>query len=100
MKGNRKEHTKKGSAPKTHIYYNKILKELQPGTQNFELLKYLISHKSITPTEAWDTLGIYRLSGRIYDLRNRGAIITTLRYEVTDRKGDIKAVAKYVLEQS
>ena len=93
----KKEPTKKGIAPSERKKYNTVLRELQPKTQNYELLKYLIRYGSITPLKAWTSLGIYRLSGRIYDLRHMGVEITTLRYETTDAHGETKAIAKYVL---
>lgn len=96
---NRKEPTHTGKAPKTQNKYNTVLRELQPKTQNYELLKYLMRYKSITPAKAWEKLGIYRLSGRIYDLRNMGVEIVTLRCEVPDRHGEKKTVAKYVIDQ-
>lgn len=93
-----KEPTHVGKAPRKQEHYKAILKELQPNTQNYDLLRYLMRHNSIMPNEAWDMLGIYRLSGRVYDLRKRGVDILTLRCEVIDRRGEPKTVAKYVLD--
>ena len=38
------------------------------------LLAYLQSGKTITPLDAWQTLGIYRLSARIFELRKDHSI--------------------------
>lgn len=97
MKNRKRGYPSASKAPKKQNYYNAVLKELQPGTQNYDLLRHLIRHKSVTPTAAWELLGIYRLSGRIYDLRQHGVDIVTLRCEVIGRDGEPKHVAKYVL---
>lgn len=39
-------------------------------SQNKKLAKWLKSGKSISPLQALNKLGIYRLSGRIFDLKN------------------------------
>lgn len=96
MLNNKRGHAQRGHA-RTHNQYSTLLKALQPHTQNYELLQYLIMHGSITPIEALRKLDIYRLSGRIYDLRSHGVDIDTLRMEVTDRHGNTKTYAKYVL---
>ena len=93
-----KEHPQ-GITPRTRTHYTKLLEELQPYTQNHILLSYLIRNRSITPDEAWNKLGIYRLSGRICDLRGKGVEITTLRIPVLDRFGCTKYIAKYVLDE-
>ena len=46
-------------------------------TQCDRLLNYLETHTAITPLDAWNELGIYRLGARVWDLRNkRGLNIT------------------------
>ena len=75
-----------------------ILKRLGGHTQNSKLFKYMLKHGSITPIQAWEKLGIYRLSARIYDLRGNGADITTLMVETMNNNGEIKRIAKYVLD--
>ena len=84
MRAKKKERPKR-TTPRTQNKYSTILKSLQPETQNYSLLLWLVSNRSITPLEAWEHLGIYRLSGRIHDLRDMGVEISTLRLEVTDR---------------
>ena len=88
----------KRSTPRTHTDYNTVLKKLQQG-QKRELLVWLLIHGSITQKEALESLGIMRLSGRIYELRDMDVNITTLMIPVVDRHGETKHVAKYVLDE-
>jgi hypothetical protein len=67
------------------------------GTQAERLIFYL-KHNPINPLESWRTLGIYRLSARINDLRNLGWNITTTTIEVTNQFGEPVKVAEYSLE--
>lgn len=53
--------------------------------------------QSITPLEALRRLGIYRLSARIFDLRERGHNIKTTTQAVTLSDGDKAEVARYTL---
>lgn len=46
-------------------------------TQNEMILDYLLSGNSLTPLEALDRFGCFRLSGRIYDLKKKGVLIDT-----------------------
>jgi len=46
-------------------------------TQNKEILKWLESGKSITGLEAIERFGCYRLSARIFNLRENGYQIVT-----------------------
>lgn len=64
-------------------------------TQNKELLEYLQDHGSITPLEALSKLGIYRLSARIFDLRQDGHRIETNMVEEKDRRGRRCRVSVY-----
>lgn len=64
-------------------------------TQNTELLEYLLTYGSITPLEALAKLGIYRLSARIFDLRQDGHNIETNIVEEKDRRGRRCRVAVY-----
>ena len=96
MKLQKRGHAQRVHA-RTHNKYSRLLKILQPQSQKYHLMVYLIEHGSITPLEALKELDIYRLSGRIHELRDIGADIDTLRMEVTDRNGNRKTYAKYVL---
>lgn len=46
-------------------------------SQNKKLAKWLKSGKSISPLQALNKLGIYRLASRVNDLRNDGLNIET-----------------------
>ncbi|MDR0233495.1 MAG: helix-turn-helix domain-containing protein [Zoogloeaceae bacterium] len=52
----------------------------------------------ITPLEALEELGIFRLGGRIYDLKRQGHRIISEMVEVTNRHGKPCHVARYSLE--
>lgn len=69
------------------------------NTQNRRLLEYLQTHVSITPLEAWTHLGIYRLSGRVFDLRKEGHRITSKIVTVRNKWGEEARVASYALLQ-
>lgn len=57
-------------------------------TQNDMILNHLREHGSITSKEAIDAYGITRLSGRIFELRKRGNIISASTVRVMDRFGN------------
>lgn len=61
------------------------------------LLDYLMENGSVTPLEALVELGIYRLSGRIYDLRKRGYKIKTDMIPVQAVRRKHCRVARYSL---
>lgn len=46
-------------------------------SQNEEILDWLREGKSITPLEALENFGCFRLGGRIYDLKQAGHRIVT-----------------------
>ena len=61
---------------------------------------YLKKHKKgITPMEAWDKFGCYRLSSCICDLRHKGVKIDTIMEEKTDPDGKSYSYARYVLRK-
>ncbi len=66
-------------------------------TQKERLRHYLLANGSITPMQAWNTLGIYRLGARIHELREEGMEITTETAEVCNRFGETCKVARYCL---
>ena len=66
-------------------------------TQTERLEAYLNERGTITPIEAWQLLGIYRLSARICDLRYQGMTIQTEPCEVENRYGEKCRVARYKL---
>ena len=67
-------------------------------TQKERLLNHFKMYKSINPLQAWQHLGIYRLSAVIFELRADGCIITTTKSEVHNQFGEACHVATYVLE--
>lgn len=69
-------------------------------TQNQRLLAYLRQHRTITPMQAWDRLGIYRLGARVYDLRAEGHPISSDRTTVSNRFGEECRVAVYTLGEA
>lgn len=61
-------------------------------THEAQLLRHLREHHSITPMEALEEFGCYRLAARIYDLRAAGHPIHTIM--ITH---DEDRYAKYIL---
>lgn len=66
-------------------------------SQNKRLLKHLESGESINPLQAWNELGIYRLSARIFDLRDLNEITTTI-IQVENKFGETFNLAEYRLK--
>ena len=67
-------------------------------SQNEMILKYLQTHRTgITPLQALNKFGCFRLSGRIFELREQGYKIMTNMVEITTSDGDTKSVAQYRL---
>ena len=56
-------------------------------TQKIEVWEYMKSHGSITSWEAFEYLGVSRLSGRIYDLRQDGCVIDQEHLTKKNRHG-------------
>lgn len=71
-------------------------------TQNRMILQHLESGKPITPLEALNLYGCFRLSARIFELREelreQGLEIITGKKKVVDRFGNEKIVAQYWLK--
>ena len=76
------------------------LKNKNTRSQSERLLKYLQTHKrGITTYQAFEVLGIHRISARISDLRERGyQIDTIMHYETED--GMPKVWGQYVLRET
>ena len=64
-----------------------------------KLLAWLQSGRTITPMEAINELGCYRLGARIWDLRREGYTIVTTMVETKDRHGERCRFASYKLVQ-
>lgn len=77
--------------------YDKYLASFGADSQNRQVLQYMIDHGSINPAEAFFDIGVYRLSGRIHDLRSAGVPIHTERVTLTSEKGATKCFARYSL---
>lgn len=67
-------------------------------SQNQQILEYLLEGKSITPIEALNKFGCFRLSARIADLRAEGYPIHTELVNEKDN-GVNKRYARYMLVQ-
>ena len=68
-------------------------------SQQKMILQYMEDFGSITPAEAMEDIGCYRLGARIYDLKHRGYTIRTEMVEKTNRFGKKVRVASYSLEK-
>ena len=66
-----------------------------PDTHNSRILAWLKKGRTITPRQALDLFDCFRLSGRIYDLRDAGYNIKTRDKVVGPNK---KHVAEYYLD--
>lgn len=62
-------------------------------SQKKSILEWLKTHEGITPLEALDEIGCFRLGGRICELRQEGWPIET---EMVQQNG--KRFAKYLLK--
>ena len=63
--------------------------------QNESIIKYLILHKrGLTPIQALDKFGCFRLASRIWELKQDGYDISKANY--TTKSG--KTVARYYIE--
>lgn len=65
-------------------------------SQNAAILSHLKNIGPITPMEALDKYGCFRLAARIYELRQKGHDISMLKIQV----GNNKYVARYTLVMS
>lgn len=65
--------------------------------QKERLTNHLNTYGKINPLEAWVSLGIYRLSAVIHELRKSGKKIKTEFTEVRNQFGEKIDVATYIL---
>ena len=63
------------------------------------VLDYINQHGGITPAEAESKLSNHRLASTIFNLRNKGFAIDTLRMDTTNKYGEPTWYAKYVFSQ-
>ena len=66
-------------------------------TQNERLLNHLKAGKSITQLEAFNLLGICRLSERVRELESLGHVISHESVSVPAREGKNATVTRYAL---
>lgn len=69
-------------------------------TKTKAVLDWLRTHDSISSMEAIENFGATRLAAIIFDLRERGYDIETVRCEGTDRFGNQMRFARYYLRDS
>lgn len=63
------------------------------------VLEHLLENGSITPMEALERYGCYRLGARVFDLRRDGYNIQTTIVKGVDRNGEPAKYARYTLEK-
>lgn len=68
-------------------------------TQAQLVLEYMKEFGSITPLEAIQDLGVYRLSARIADLKKKGFSIQTKMEKVPNRRQKMSKIARYSLAE-
>lgn len=68
-------------------------------SQEDMILQYMEDFGSITPAEAMDEIGCYRLGARIWDLKHRGHRIKTKMVERVNKYGRKVRFASYSIEK-
>lgn len=68
-------------------------------TQEEKVLDYIKTNGQITTLDAFNELGITRLSDKVFKLRNLGIEIKTTRKTVKNRYGSKVSIAIYTLEK-
>lgn len=66
-------------------------------TQCSRILDYIAEHGGITPLEAMQELGVFRLASRISEMRKDGYAINCEWIKVTNRWGETCRVKRYSL---
>lgn len=66
-------------------------------SQNKKIASYLKSGRTLTQQDAIEKFGIYRLSARIFDLREHGMDIRTIMHEkeIIDAETGDKLITRY-----
>ena len=67
---------------------------MKPESQNALIKGWLLNGKSITPMEALNMFGCFRLSARIANLRDEGLAVVTDMVTINDKR-----VARYYLQK-
>lgn len=73
-------------------------KALKDMTQNERIMAWLERKGAISPIQAWEELGVYRLSARIKELRDQGIVINTLKSSGKNRFDEDIYFASYRLQ--
>ena len=66
-------------------------------SQATDIIEFIRDNGSITPKQAMDYLGIYRLASRITDLRKAGIPIDKEMIPVLNRNGKTCRIARYTI---
>ena len=66
-------------------------------TQADQVLQYMKDNGKITTMDAFEKLGITRLSARIWDLRKKGIVISKARQKYIAKGGKAKHYDLYML---
>lgn len=67
---------------------------MKPDSQNALIKGWLLNGYSITPMEALNMFGCFRLSARIANLRDEGMLVVTDMVTINDKR-----VARYYLQK-
>ena len=68
-----------------------------PRGQQAAVLAYIIQHDSITSMEAFEHLGVTRLSAVVYNLKRKGYKIKSEPEQVKTRYGATATISRYSL---
>lgn len=68
--------------------------EVKIKTQRQQILSHLINGKSLTPIDALNLFGCFRLSARIFEIRGQGFEVET---SIVEKKGS--KIAEYSLKK-
>lgn len=72
------------------------MQEIKLNTSQQRVFDYLVSHGSITSLEAI-SFGETRISARIFELKQKGVLISDEMIKVKNRYGENRCVKKYFL---
>jgi hypothetical protein len=67
---------------------------MKPESQNALIKGWLLNGRSITPMEALNMFGCFRLSARIANLRDEGLAVVTDMVTINDKR-----IARYYLQK-
>ena len=69
-----------------YLTTEELMDSVNQGTQNADVLEYMIRNDGITSREAYKNLGVTRLSARIADLKKAGFEIDVTRISTLNRR--------------